>query len=319
MDLSIIIVNWNTRHLLRDCLKSVYEQRGNIKFEVIVVDNASTDNSVEMVRSEFPEVIALCNATNRGFAVANNHGIKIACGRYVLLLNSDTIVCDAAVEKIVQYADKHLEAAVVGCQVWENSDTIQITCFRFPSVVNLLLSASGLAKIFEHNRFLGREWMRWWGRDSERQVDVVSGMFMLVRREAIEEVGVMDEAFFMYFEDTDWCYRFMKAGWKVLFWPGAKIIHVGGGSHSSKQTTVEMFIQKQKSMLTFFKKNTRTINYLLARLILMFSCGLRVFIYTILFIARKITSKLTESEIRAVRKNWVVLKLSVFGLESYKI
>ncbi|MBA7636301.1 N-acetylglucosaminyl-diphospho-decaprenol L-rhamnosyltransferase [subsurface metagenome] len=268
MDVSIIIVNWNTRDIIRDCLKSVYEQTKGISFEVIVIDNASSDGSVEMVKSEFYQVVLIENKQNRGFAAGVNQGIAVAKGRYALVLNSDTIVCDNAIEKTVQYADKHAEAAVVGCQVWENSDTIQMTCFRFPSVLNLFLHTFALNKIFKNNHFFGREWMLWWPRDSEREVEVVSGSFMLVRRNAIDDVGLMDESYFLYYEETDWCYRFAKGGWKILFWPRAKIIHVDGGSHSTNKNAVGMSVQVQKSLLIFFKKHYGMTHYLFARLIL---------------------------------------------------
>lgn len=197
LDVSVIIVNWNTCDLLRGCIESVYEQTSGVTFEVVVVDNASTDGSVDMVRDLFPKVRLITNNTNKGYAAGVNQGIGLAQGRYFLVLNSDTIICDAAIEKTVAYGNEHPEAAVVGCQVWKNLKEIQPTCFRFPSVLNLFLCTFGLSIIFKKNRFFGRERMLWWPRDRERQVDVVSGMFMLVRRKAVDEVGLIDEAFFL--------------------------------------------------------------------------------------------------------------------------
>lgn len=315
VDVSVIIVNWNTRDSLQECLTSVYRETDGLTFETIVVDNASCDSSSHMVKANFPQVVLVENQENRGFAAANNQGIQIAKGRYILLLNSDTVVLDNAIAKTVRYADQDPDVAVVGCQVWETPDRIQMTCFRYPSLTNLILSVSGLAKMLKHNKFYGREWMLWWGRDTERQVDVVSGMFMLVRREAIEKVGVMDEVFFIYCEEADWCYRFSKAGWKMLFWPGAKIIHVDGGSHSSNQRKLEMFVQEQKSVLLFFKKNVGRTGYLLAHLIMIFSFGLRVCFCAILLIPRKIISKITNNELYAVQKNWMAFKFCAFGVE----
>jgi GT2 family glycosyltransferase len=173
IDVSIIIVNWNTKDILRNCLKSVYEQAGAVEFEIIVVDNASSDGSPEMMRSDFPQVTLIANDSNRGYAAAMNQGMKVACGRYYLLLNSDIIICDGAIEKTVCYADGRQDAAVVGCQAREDGDKIHETCRQFPSLLNLLFDVSGLNRVFEKNRLFGRELMLWWPRDSEREVDVV--------------------------------------------------------------------------------------------------------------------------------------------------
>lgn len=253
MDVSIVIVNWNTRDILRNCLRSIYEQAGEVNFEVVVIDNGSTDGSVQMVKNDFQQVILIENSRNRGFAAANNQGMKISRGRYVLLLNSDTLVLEQAVAKMVYFADKHPEAAVFGCRILNPDRTLQRTCFMFPSIINLLLSSTYLYKLFPRNRFFGRERMTWWDRQDMKEVDVVTGCFMLVRRKAIEQVGMMDEQFFMYGEETDWCYQFHKAGWKVMFTPEAEIIHLGGVS--SGQVKLEMLLQLWGSILLFFKKN----------------------------------------------------------------
>lgn len=259
-DLSIIIVNWNTCGILRDCLKSVFDQTQDITFEVIVIDNASSDDSVQMVKSEFPQVILIENNDNRGFAAANNQGMQVAEGRYVLLLNSDTIVLDGAIQKTLAFADQHPEAAVVGCKVLNPDMSLQPTCFMVPSLSNLFLSSTYLYKIFPRSRFFGREQMSWWNRDNIREVEVVTGCFMLVRKEAIAQVGMMDESFFMYAEETDWCYRFKIAGWKLLFTPDAEIIHLGG--QSSKNVKVKMNIELRKSILHFIRKHYGYFRYL---------------------------------------------------------
>jgi hypothetical protein len=286
-----------------------------VGYEIIVVDNASADGSVEMVKANFPDVALLQNAENRGFAVANNQGMKIARGKYVLLLNSDTIICEGAIEKTAKYADSHPEAALVGCQVWENSATIQMTCFRFPSCANLFLSIFGLSQIFKYNRVFGREWMLWWKRDTARQVDVISGMFMLVRRTAIDQVGEMDEQFFMYCEEADWCYRFTHAGWKVLFWPGAKIIHVDGGSHSSNKAAVKMAVQHHKSLLTFLKKHRGMLSYWLGLFFIIFSMSLRLFIWAVSLVIRKMMCRSANNDLKVIRKSWAVFKYCVLRIE----
>jgi hypothetical protein len=285
VDVSIIIVNWNTREVVQGCLTSIYEQTRDIDYEVIVVDNASTDGSAEMVKKNFPRVILIENSENRGFAAANNQGIAIAKGRYMLLLNSDTVVLDNAIAKIVSFADDNPDAAVMGCRVLNTDMTLQPTCFMFPSILNMLLSTSYLYKLFRKSKFFGRERMAWWGRNDVREVDVVTGCFMLVRRESIEQVGLMDERFFMYAEETDWCYRFKKAGYKIIFAPHAEIIHIGG--ESSKLAAVEMALLERGSRLLFFKKHGGYVTYALACVLIALFFLLRIPYWLIMALSSK--------------------------------
>ena len=216
------------------------------------------------------------NNENRGFAAANNQGIKIAAGRYLLLLNPDTIILEGAIQKAIKYADIHAEAAVVGCQVWLNSTEIQKTCFQFPSLRNIVVQLSGLHRIFSNSRIINKETYGWWDRRTPMEVDVISGMFMLVRKIAIEKIGMMDEAYFVYAEETDWCYRFRQAGWKCLFTPDARIIHVHGGSNSTAQVKIKMFVQMQKSILIFMRKHYGFLSWSMAKMIFIFSLSLRI-------------------------------------------
>jgi len=256
---SIIIVNWNTREVLRDCLRTVYEQTRKAPFEVIVVDNASADGSVDMVRSMFPQTLLLANSVNRGFAAANNQGIERAKGRYVLLLNSDTLVLDGAIDQMVSFAEAHPEAAVTACRVLNADRTWQPTCFLFPSALNLLIGALYLNKLFPRNRFCGRERMTWWDGQETRAVEVVAGCFLLVRRAALEKVGVLDESYFMYGEEADWCYRFQKAGWQIVFTPTARIVHLGGVS--TARLKGPMCLQLRASILLFLRKHRGLASY----------------------------------------------------------
>lgn len=312
IDVSIIIVNWNTRDILKDCLNSVYEQTVKGKVEVIVIDNHSTDGSVEMIKKNFPQVTLIENSTNRGFAAANNQGMAIAKGRYVLLLNSDTIVLDNAIAKIVSFADAHVDAAVVGCRVLNPDGTIQPTCFMFPSVLNLILSASYLYKLFPRSRFFGRERMSWWMRDDIREVDVVTGCFMFVRREVIEQVGMMDELFFMYGEETDLCYRFKQAGWKVMFASVGRIIHLGG--QSTRQVRGDMLVQQRISILQFIRKHHSCLKYRLARFLVIISLIMRmpVWIFIALFSRRR-----RKESIAKVKAYMACIKISVSCSSSF--
>ena len=252
MEVSVIIVNWNTKDILRECLLSIYTQTEGIEFEVIVIDNSSSDGSVKMVKQEFPHVVLIENNENRGFAAANNQGIEIAKGRYVLLLNSDTVVIDGAIKKVFDFAERNLDAGVIGCRVLNNDRTLQPTCFMFPSILNRLLFMTYLYKLFPNNRFFSRETMGGWQRDNVREVEVVTGCFMLVRQEVIYAVGGMDERFFMYSEEVDWCWRIKQQGWKCLFYPEAEIIHLGGAS-AVKYGSDRALIKDKSTIRLMFK------------------------------------------------------------------
>jgi len=263
VDVSIIVVAWNVRRLLYDCLTSVYDQTKGIDFEVIYVDNASGDGSVDMVKREFPKVRIIENKRNEGFIKANNQGIEIAQGRYVLLLNSDTIVLDNAIAKTVQFADAHQDTAVVGCRVLNPDRTLQRDCFMYPSALNMFLAATYLHQVFPRNRFFGRERMTWWDFDDVREVETICGCFSLVRHKAIEQVGFMDERYFLYGDDPDWCYRFRKHGWKIMFTPEAEIIHYGG--QTTKQMARKFRLQLHGSELIFMKLHRSKLTFPFAR------------------------------------------------------
>lgn len=232
-DLSVVIVNWNTLAMLRDCLASVRASVragvGELAAEVIVVDNASEDGSAAMVEAEFPEVRLIRNAENRGFAAANNQGFAVARGRHVLLLNSDTIVHGDVLARSVAWLDAHPHAGAMGCRVLNSDGSVQLTCSMYPTVLNQLLQASGLWKL-RRPRFFGRFLMTDWARDSERVVDTISGCYLLVRRRVIDAVGPLDEAFFFFGEETDWCRRMRDAGWQLVFAPVGEITHHGSAS-----------------------------------------------------------------------------------------
>ncbi|MEO9573506.1 MAG: glycosyltransferase family 2 protein [Tateyamaria sp.] len=228
MDLSIVIVNWNTQDLLRDCLRSVHAGLGNLKAEVLVVDNASTDGSCDMVISEFREVRLMKSKSNLGFAGGNNLALRLARGRYVLLLNTDTLVHGTVLQDAVTWLDENPLCGVMGPKVLNTDGTVQPSCSSFPSLGFLAMQTLGLTRFrcFDAYRMTG------WDRSSERQVDVISGAAMFVRSSAMAQVGLLDEAFFFYGEETDWCRRFRNAGWDIVFTPIPSITHFGNGSVS---------------------------------------------------------------------------------------
>jgi GT2 family glycosyltransferase len=225
-DLSVIIPSWNTRDILRDCLASIERQRGDLHLEVLVVDNASHDGSADMVRRDFPDVVLIRNVTNRGFAGAVNQGLRAATGRYPLLLNSDTLICGDVLQQTVRYMDNDPEVGAFGCRVLDTAGTTQPTCSAYPTIGHLLLRLTALPKL----GFIDGMEMGSWQRDTARDVDVVSGCYLCTRREAVEQVGLLDEDFVFFGEETDWCRRVADAGWKVRFAPVGEIIHLGGAS-----------------------------------------------------------------------------------------
>jgi GT2 family glycosyltransferase len=300
VDVSVIIVNWNTCDLLRQCLRSVFDQ-GSSNHEVIVVDNGSSDDSVNMVRQEFSRVKLLANQKNRGFAAANNQGIGLAKGRYILLLNSDTIILDRAIEKTIVYADKHPDTAVTGCRVLNPDRTLQSSCFMFPSILNWFLFSTYAYRLFPRNRFFGREQMTWWMRDDSREVDVVTGCYMLVRKEALDQVGTMDERFFMYAEETDLCYRFKAKGWKNRFTPDAEIVHIGGAS-AIKLGANRARVSNRSFVRYMFKHWTKPRAVIGVYLLALF------YLSRLLVLAPRLLLKRKGSNERLIENHWVGLK-----------
>jgi GT2 family glycosyltransferase len=241
VDLSVIIVNWNGRDLLQQCLDSLVLTAGALTHEVIVVDNASTDGSPELVRQSYPQVRLVENRDNVGFSRANNQGIRLATGRYMLLLNSDTIVKPGALEAMVALGDRHPRIGVVGAELRNLDGSLQPSWAAFPTWLS-----ETLGRNFRVRRPMVSEAQAY-------QVDWVGGACLLARREAIAQVGPLDEAIFMYTEETDWCYRFARAGWGIVYLDGAQVIHLGGGS--SRRSSVRSLIELQKSKVYFFNKH----------------------------------------------------------------
>lgn len=261
---SIVIVNWNTRDILRDCILSIGTQT-TLPHEIIVVDNASSDGSVTMVKEEFPDVVLIANDENRGFAAANNQGLKAAIGQKLLLLNPDTIVLDHAIDRMAGWLDDNPDVGCVGCQVLEDETTIQRTCFADPGPLNLALVEFGLQRLSGRYRFLGQPEYSDWDRKSQRDVDVVSGMFMMLPRKVFQTVGLLDEAFFIYSEEADWCRRIRSFGWRCTFVPEARILHLDGGSKSTAQIRSPMHVQMQKSKMIYVRKHYGLIGAFAAR------------------------------------------------------
>jgi GT2 family glycosyltransferase len=225
---SAIIVSFNTREMTLRCVEAVLREVGEVPVEVFVVDNASTDGSVEAIRERFPRVRVIEGAENRGFGAANNLALREAAGEFLLLVNSDAFLRPGAVRAMVGCARAHPRAGVVGPRLLNWDGSLQRSCYKFPSPGRAWAENLWLHRLYPDHPVLG-DYERW-GHDQEREVEWVSGACMLVRRQAYEEVGGFDERFFMYAEETDWQKRMRAAGWAVWFTPAGEVVHLGGGS-----------------------------------------------------------------------------------------
>ncbi len=254
VDISIIIVSYNTRDVTLACVRSVFERAHGCSWEVILIDNDSKDGSVEAIREAYPEVLIIENADNRGFAAANNQGLRIARGRYLLLLNPDTEVYPETLSKTLEYAEANPRLGVIGCRVFGDDGKQQSTLFRVKRVSDVAINAFIPNRVMRRTRWLGR--CRYAGIDlnCEHAVEIVAGCFMFVRRTAFEEVGEMDEAFFMYGEEAEWCHRFRRHGWGVQYFPGASILHYGG--ISTDRHPAEMNLAMARSNLLLVQRTS---------------------------------------------------------------
>jgi GT2 family glycosyltransferase len=228
----------------------------------------------------------------------------------MLMLNPDTEVRDGAIATSFKYAEAHPDVGIVGCQVYLSDTEIQQTGMAFPSTWNLALTLSGLSRAFPRSRFFGAPELGWWDRKDERDLDVISGMFMLIRRAALDQVGLLDEAYFIYCEETDLCFRFSRAGWRRVFIPTARILHVDGGSKSTKQVSAKMFVQLQKSQMIYFAKNTKTSSWATAKLIYLISNGARALGWWALSLPRG--DAVLKGKARAAV---AALRFHIFGIE----
>lgn len=276
MDLSIVIVNWNTEEFLRGCLSSVFRSLDGLEAEVIVIDNASSDASVDMVNMDFPEVQLIGNSSNLGFAAANNQGFSRAKGRHILLLNSDTVVHGHVLAASVNYLDEHPEVGMMGCRVLNGDGSTQMTCSRFPTFFNLLLQTLGANRL--GGPFFSRYQMLEWDRDDEREVEVISGCYLMVRTEVIREIGPLDEAFFCYGEETDWCRRCASAGWQLKFAPVGDITHFGSGATRKVNHLRDLMLTE--GTIRLHRKHEGTANAVMIWLLLLAFNGSRSVFWT---------------------------------------
>lgn len=253
MRISVIVVSWNVSKLLDVCLQTLQRDLVGIESEVFVIDNASADDSVEMVRSRHPWVQLIANDANLGFAAANNQAIKIAKGEYIFLLNPDTEVQPGAVQHLIEFLEQHPKAGIVAPQLINSDGSIQRSCRKFPTFIAMLYELLGLSRMFPTHPIFGSYKMLDFNHDELREVDQPEGACLLLRRQVIEEVGVLDEGFFMLFEEVDWCYRIKEAGWQIWFDPAARVIHHYG--QSIKQVKARMILSSHRGLYRFWSKH----------------------------------------------------------------
>ena len=260
VDISFIIVNWNTRDILIDCLDSIYKTVTDIESEIYVVDNNSTDGSRDAVKSSFPDVKLIANETNTGFAHANNQALSVMQGRFAVLLNSDAVLQEGAINSLLNFMNNTPGAGIAGVQLLNEDGSRQNSIDNFPSLETEILNKS-ILRLISPNKYPSKAG----NYNVPIEVDSVIGACMMVRKEAMDAVGLLDEDYFIFLEETDWCFRMHKKGWKVYHVPDARVFHLSG--HSKKKTPGESQIEYYKSLYKFFRKNKDPVSCLTLRIL----------------------------------------------------
>jgi GT2 family glycosyltransferase len=276
--LSIIIVSYNTCHLLQSCLESVFKQEDFNDCEVIVVDNCSTDGSIEMLQSHFAQVKLIVNQENRGFAAANNIGLSYATGKYILLLNPDTELESNVLLKCLSFLKQNQDVGVLGCKIVNPDGSIQPSARDKPSLWTLILENSFLYKLLPHSGIFRNPWVT--DTDKEQNVDVVKGAFLMTRRTIFETVGLFDERFFLYSEEQDWCVRVKEEGWRIVYFPEARIKHYEGASSKPGLNSSKYIIYE--SECEYYRKHHGSIYANIALAIIWAGILLRFIVWSVI-------------------------------------
>lgn len=302
LDISAIVVSYNTREMTLDCLRTLDAELRGSETEIIVVDNASQDGSVEAIRAEFPQVRVLASASNEGFGAANNRAIKEARGRYFLLLNSDAFPRLGAIGKLVQFLEEHPEVGTVGPRLLNEDGTLQQSCFRFPTPGQSWIENLWITALFPEHSRLGD--YRRWAHDSARVVEWIVGACMLVRREVVEQVGGFDEAFFLYAEETDWQRRIRDGGWEIAFTPTAEVTHLGGASGASEKARINRHFFE--SLDRYERKHHGLAGLISLRCAMIVGCGLRAALWAITWVFRP--QRRAQASSKARLHSWLFLR-----------
>ena len=260
-DVSVIVVSYNTREILRRCLARLAEELATVDGEVIVVDNASADGSADMVADEFPAVQLVRSTVNLGFAAGNNRGFALARGRYVVLLNPDAFLGSGALARALAHMERSPHVGIAGGRLQDPAGRLQPSGRLFPSLLNELIVISGLAARYPRSRLFGRFDRTWADPDQAAQVDWVPGAFTIIRGRALGETGGFDERFFLYYEEVDLCRRMVQAGYEVWYWPDVVVTHIGGASsktvkaHEFSCAGSQLTLWRLRSALLYYRKH----------------------------------------------------------------
>lgn len=252
--ISIVIVSFNVERLLKECIESIYRETTESTFDIWVVDNHSHDSSVQMLKNHFPQVHLIENDRNVGFPKANNQAIVQNTSDYILLLNPDTIIQDRAIDKMVRFMDEYPDTGISGCRVLNEDGSLQLACRRsVPTPKVAFYRLTGLSRLFPNSKTMARYNLTYLDPNAPHEVDAVSGAFLVIRKKVVDAIGMLDENFFIYGEDMDWCIRAKKAGWKVMYYPHAQIVHYKGvGCKTNNlKTTYEFY----RAMVLFHRKH----------------------------------------------------------------
>ena len=255
MDTSIVIVTWNSQDFIRNCLDSVFLLRDRVGCEIIIVDNASSDETVQIVREFYPEANLIENKANLGYAKANNQGIEQAQGRYLLLLNPDTQLMDDSLSSMYELMEGNPRIGALGPKLLNPDRSTQASCREFPRFSTLIWEFTGLSRLVPKSKIFGRWRMGYFAFDQQREVDQPMASCLMLRRETLEQVGAFDEDFSMFFNDVDLCYRIKQAGWKIYFHPDARVIHHKGAS--TRKAKRRMIWLSHLAFYRFFRKHRR--------------------------------------------------------------
>ncbi len=278
--LSIVIVNYNSNEFLERCIQSVYQTVKKYRFEIILVDNHSKEPIISFDKKNISIII---NKTNVGFAAANNQGIKISKGKYILLLNPDTLLLQNAIHQLVEFLEEETSAGIVGCRILNPDRSLQISCKNFPSLVTIFLENTGLYTSIPFKKWIGRYYYRVGDFQDTKVVDSVLGACLLFRRDILPQVGFLDEQFFMYGEEVDFCKRVKEKGWDIFYYPHVQIIHWGGGSsrHNYSKNLIEQHKARRMYMQKHFSKTDAAIgtSMIVLGIILRMVGGLFTFFY----------------------------------------
>ncbi|MGQ9664027.1 MAG: glycosyltransferase [bacterium] len=292
-EISVVIVNYNVKHFLEQCLMAVERARHNLKTEIIVVDNASVDGSQSMVKKKFPQVQLIENHKNLGFGKANNQAMKIARGKYIFILNPDTLIQEDTLLVLKNFLDEHPEVSMVGCKLINPDGTFQVASRRsIPTPWVAFTKIVGLSRIFPKSKIFGRYNLTYLSPELESEVDVLSGSLMMVRKDILAKVGYFDEDYFMYGEDIDLCYRIKKAGGKIYYTPKTKAIHYKG--ESTKKGEFSYITNFYTSMLIFIDKHFKNYYSAFVKFVLVLGIYLRAIIAFLFSFFKNISAALID-------------------------